>query len=47
MTNREWKELIAKEFGVSKSLANEMLHAMYETKNIKERLLSYLERNRK
>ena len=29
MTNAEWKELIAKEFGVSKSVARDMVSAMY------------------
>lgn len=36
MTNAEWKELIAKEFNVSKATANEMLHAMYKAKQICE-----------
>ena len=29
MTNAEWKELVAKEFGVSKSVARDMVSAMY------------------
>lgn len=29
MTNTEWKELVAKEFGVSKSVARDMVSAMY------------------
>lgn len=29
MTNAEWKELVAKEFGVSKSVARDMISAMY------------------
>jgi len=34
MSNRQWKALIADQFGVSKSVANKMLHSMYETKKI-------------
>ena len=29
MTNAEWKELVAREFGVSKSVARDMVSAMY------------------
>lgn len=29
MTNAEWKDLVAKEFGVSKSVARDMVSAMY------------------
>ena len=29
MTNAEWKELVAKEFGVSKSVARDMVSAMH------------------
>ena len=29
MTNTEWKDLVAKEFGVSKSVARDMVSAMY------------------
>lgn len=29
MTNAEWKELVAKEFDVSKSVARDMVSAMY------------------
>ena len=29
MTNAEWKELVAKEFSVSKSVARDMVSAMY------------------
>ncbi len=29
MTNAEWKELVAKEFGVSQSVATDMVSAMY------------------
>lgn len=29
MTNAEWKELVAKEFNVSKSVARDMVSAMY------------------
>ena len=36
MTNREWIDLISKEFNCSRSIAKEMLHAMYNTKRIKE-----------
>lgn len=32
MTNKEWKELIAAEFGVSNTVAKGMLHAMYKAK---------------
>ena len=32
MTNREWINLIAKEFNVSNTIAKGMLHSMYETK---------------
>lgn len=32
MTNREWIDLIAKEFNVSNSMAKHMLHGMYEAK---------------
>ena len=37
MTNKEWVDLITKEFNCSKSIAKEMLHAMYEVreKNIR------------
>lgn len=35
MTNAEWKELIAKEFGVSKSVARDMVSAMYSVYNRK------------
>lgn len=36
MTNQEWKELIAKEFGVSNTVAKGMLHAMYQAKKYLE-----------
>lgn len=36
MTNAEWKTLIAKEFGVSNTVAKEMLHAMYQAKKYLE-----------
>lgn len=36
MTNAEWKTLIAKEFGVSNSVAKGMLHAMYQAKKYLE-----------
>lgn len=36
MTNQEWKTLIAKEFGVSNSVAKGMLHAMYQAKKYLE-----------
>ena len=32
MTNSEWKEFLAKQWGVSKACAKEMLHAMYAIK---------------
>ena len=32
MTNREWINLIAKEFNVSNTIAKGMLHSMYEAK---------------
>ena len=32
MTNREWMELIAKEFNVSNSVAKGMLSAMYKAR---------------
>lgn len=32
MTNQEWKNLIAKEFRVSNSVAKGMLHAIYQAK---------------
>lgn len=32
MTNKEWINLIAKEFNVSNTIAKGMLHSMYETK---------------
>lgn len=35
MTNREWTELIAKEFNVSNSLAKSMLSAMMKVRKIK------------
>ena len=34
MTNREWINLIAKEFNVSNTVAKGMLHSMYEAKRI-------------
>ena len=34
MTNREWKELIAKEFGVSNTVAKGMFSAMYTARRI-------------
>ena len=34
MTNREWIDLIAKEFNVSNTVAKGMLHSMYEAKRI-------------
>lgn len=34
MTNKEWTDLIAKEFGVSNSCAKGMLHAMYEARKV-------------
>lgn len=34
MTNRQWMELIAKEFGVSNSKAKSMLSAMYRAYDI-------------
>lgn len=44
MTNKEWVELIKKEFNVSGSEAKEMLHVMlsvYKTlKDVKERINS-------
>ena len=36
MTNAEWKELISVEFNVSKSVAREMLHAMYRVYRTKK-----------
>lgn len=36
MTNQEWKELIAQEFGVSNTVAKGMLHAMYQAKKYLE-----------
>ena len=36
MINAEWKTLIAKEFGVSNSVAKGMLHAMYQAKKYLE-----------
>lgn len=36
MTNQEWKNLIAKEFGVSNTIAKGMLHAMYQAKKYLE-----------
>lgn len=36
MSNQEWKELIAKEFGVSNTVAKGMLHAMYQAKKYLE-----------
>ena len=36
MTNSEWKNLIAKEFGVSNTVAKGMLHAMYQAKKYLE-----------
>ena len=48
MTNKEWTDLIAKEFGVSNSCAKGMLHAMYETKKrLSMSGLSYRERQEK
>lgn len=35
MTNKEWIDLIAKEFSVSNNIAKEMLHAMYEARKRK------------
>ncbi len=35
MTNREWTDLIAKEFKVSNTVAKKMLHAMYNAKPTK------------
>ena len=32
MTNSEWKEFLAEQWGVSKACAKEMLHAMYAIK---------------
>lgn len=32
MTNSEWKEFLAEQWGVSKAVAKEMLHAMYAVK---------------
>lgn len=32
MTNNEWKELLSKEFNVSKNTANKMLHAIMKIK---------------
>lgn len=34
MTNKEWVNLIAKEFNVSNTIAKGMLHSMYEAKRI-------------
>ena len=34
MTNREWIDLIAKEFNVSNTVAKGMMHSMYEAKRI-------------
>jgi len=34
MTNNEWKELLSKEFNVSKNTANKMLHAIMEIKKM-------------
>lgn len=34
MTNKEWVNLIAKEFNVSNTVAKGMLHSMYEAKRI-------------
>lgn len=34
MTNREWMELIAKEFKVSNTVAKKMLSAMYTARRI-------------
>lgn len=36
MTNREWKDLLAEEFGVSKTCAKEMLHAIMDVKKLKD-----------
>lgn len=36
MTNAEWKELVAKEFGVSKSVARDMVSAMYRVYRLKK-----------
>ncbi len=48
MTNKEWTDLIAKEFEVSNSCAKGMLHAMYETKKrLSMSGLSYRERQEK
>lgn len=44
LTNREWINLIAKEFNVNNTTAKEMLHAMYEVRKRKCDYLDYLER---
>lgn len=47
MTNKEWVDLITKEFNCSKSIAKEMLHAMYEVreKNIRLALFTKQDQN--
>jgi hypothetical protein len=35
LTNREWKDLISKQFDVSKTTANDMLSAMLRVKKYK------------
>jgi recombinational DNA repair protein (RecF pathway) len=34
LSNREWKEFLAKQFGISKTSAKEMLHGMMQWKNM-------------
>lgn len=34
MSNKEWKELLSEQFGVSKTTAKEMLHGMMQWKNM-------------
>lgn len=43
MTNAEWKELVAKEFGVSKSVARDMVSAMYSVYRRKKDTLVIVE----
>lgn len=43
MTNAEWKELVAKEFGVSKSVARDMISAMYSVYRRKKGKIALVE----
>lgn len=44
MTNKEWIDLLSKEWNVSRTVAKTMLHLMYEEKKKSDNLKKVLDR---